>query len=546
MNKIKVKLAIFLIILLGSTSFQSIQAAPTVVEKFEVVDHWFPNVRMYPIIVLAEYNNGVYERRPNRAGLPDGILAYCFDRSRQYPLTKDLFGYRDGEEFFSPLKEINNYSIKGKVINGDMLRAILLNGFPMKSVADLQAATGITGLDEDMALWATQYAIWHYTNGASLNDWRGQHYPPTPAGEDLFNYYISLAPIGPTYTEADVDVYDQQLSFDANDNLVVSVSYKATEKNYDGTVILPSVQLDNATEARYPKATVVESTYTNPSLNSKTITITIADGDYDDTASNVDIGLQFMMRQSVNDVFITSSVKYINDIQDFGAVAVNVLDVQRNVLLNFKLPVSPTPAPTATSTPAPTATATPTPTPAPTAAPTPTATPTPTPTATPTPTPTATPTATATATPTPAPTAIATPTSTEEPERGVEPTATPTLTPTEEPGPVEEPTATLTPTPTEEPGRVEEPTATPTLTVESEWVEEPAPMPTLTPAPTPTEKTERVEEPTPTPFERTNVNEEISVLPKTGEESKTIFYIIGAVFIVGGLWLFRRDRMGRG
>ncbi|MFF2019683.1 TQXA domain-containing protein [Paenibacillus sp. NPDC058177] len=538
MNKIKVKLAIFLIILLGSTSFQSIQAAPTVVEKFEVVDHWFPNVRMYPIIVLAEYNNGVYERRPNRAGLPDGILAYCFDRSRQYPLMKYLAGYREGEEFFSPLKEINNYTIKGKVINGDMLRAILLNGFPMKSVADLQAATGITGLDEDMALWATQYAIWHYTNGASLNDWRGQHYPPTPAGEDLFNYYISLAPIGPTYTEADVDVFDQQLSFDANDNLVVSVSYKATEKNDDGTVILPSVQLDSATEARYPNATVVESTYTNPSLNSKTITITIADGDYDDTASNVDIGLQFMMRQSVNDVFITSSVRYINDIQDFGAVAANVLDVQRNVLLNFKLPVSPTPAPTATATatPAPTATATATPTPTPTA--TPTATPAPTATPTATPAPTATPTAT------PAPTAIATPTPTEEPERVEEPTATPTLTPTEEPGRVEEPTATPMLTPTEEPGRVEEPTATPTLTptVESEWVEEP----TATATPTPTEEPGRVEEPTPTPLEPTNVNEKITVLPKTGEESKTLFYIIGAVFIVAGLWLFRRDSMGRG
>ncbi|MFE4713218.1 TQXA domain-containing protein [Paenibacillus sp. NPDC056722] len=534
MNKIKVKLAIFLIILLGSTSFQSIQAAPTVVEKFEVVDHWFPNVRMYPIIVLAEYNNGVYERRPNRAGLPDGILAYCFDKSRQYPLTKDLFGYRAGEEFFSPLKEINNYTIKGKVINGDMLRAILLNGFPMKSVADLQAATGITGLDEDMALWATQYAIWHYTNGASLNDWRGQHYPPTPAGEDLFNYYISLAPIGPTYTETDVDVFDQQLSFDANDNLVVSVSYKATEKNDDGTVILPSVQLDTATEARYPNATVVESTYTNPSLNSKTITITIADGDYDDTASNVDIGLQFMMRQSVNDVFITSSVRYINDIQDFGAVAANVLDVQRNVLLNFKLPVSPTPAPTATATatPAPTATAT--------ATATPTATPAPTATPTATPAPTATPTAT------PAPTAIATPTPTEEPERVEEPTATPTLTPTEEPGRVEEPTATPMLTPTEEPGRVEEPTATPTLTptVESEWLEEP----TATATPTLTEEPGRVEEPTPTPtpLEPTNVNEKITVLPKTGEESKSLFYIIGAVFIVAGLWLFRRDSMGRG
>ncbi|MFE4713221.1 LPXTG cell wall anchor domain-containing protein [Paenibacillus sp. NPDC056722] len=111
-------------------------------------------------------------------------------------------------------------------------------------------------------------------------------------------------------------------------------------------------------------------------------------------------------------------MRYIDDIQDFGAIAVNVLDVQRNVLLNFKLPVPTTPAPT--------------------------------------------------------------------------------------------------------------PTATPT------------------PAPTPTEEPGRVEEPTPTPFETTNVNEEITVLPKTGEESKTLFYIIGAVFIVAGLWLFRRDSMGRG
>ncbi|WP_214627003.1 TQXA domain-containing protein [Paenibacillus agaridevorans] len=451
MNKLKVKLTIFLIILLGSTSFQFIQAAPAVVEKFEVVEHWFPDVRMYPIIVLAEYNNGVYERRPNGAGLPDGILAYCFDRSRDYPLTNDLHGYRAGEEFFSPLKDINNYSINGRAIDGDALRAILLNGFPTKSVADLQAATGITGLDEDMALWATQFAIWHYTNGADLDDWRGQHYPPTPAGEDLFNYYISLDPIGPTYTEADVDVFDRQLSFDENDNLVVSASYKATETNDDGTVILPSVQLDSATEARYPNATVVESTYNNASLDSRTITITIAKGDYDDTALDVDIGLQFMMGQSVNDVFITSSVGYVDDIQDLGAVAATVLDVQRNVLLKFNIPVPPTPTPT----PTPTLTSTPTP--------------------------------------------------------------TPTPTPTEKPELVEEPT----PTPTEEPEPVEEPT------------------------PTPTEEPEPVEEPT--PFEPTIETVEINVLPKTGEASKVVFYVVGAVFIVVALWLLRRrDSVGRG
>src|SRR5690349_3788965 len=113
MNNIKVKLTVFLIILLGSTPFQFIQAAPTVVEKFEVVDYWYPdhNVPMYPILVLAEYNNGVYEQRPNGPGLPDGILAYCFDRSRAYPLMNNLTGYRADEEFFSPLEEINNYSI---------------------------------------------------------------------------------------------------------------------------------------------------------------------------------------------------------------------------------------------------------------------------------------------------------------------------------------------------------------------------------------------------------------------------------------------------
>ncbi|GGG78619.1 thioester domain-containing protein [Paenibacillus radicis (ex Gao et al. 2016)] len=417
MNNVKVKLAVLLIILLGSTSFQFVQAAPAAVDKFEVVDHWFPDVRMYPIIVLAEYNNGVYERRPNGAGLPAGILAYCFDRSREYPLTNDLFGYRTGEEFYSPLKEMSNYLIKGKVIDGDRIRAVLLNGFPTKSVADLQATTGITGLDEDMALWATQYAIWHYTNGADLNEWRNQYYPPTLAGEDLYNYYISLDPIGPTYTETDVDVFDQKLSFDANDNLVVSVSYRATEKNYDGTVILPSVQLDSATAARYPNATVVESTYNNVRPDSSTITITVANGDYDASASKVDIGLQFMMRQSVNDVFITSSARYVDDTQDLGAVAVHVLDVQKNVLLNFNIPVQSTPTPTPKDEPERVEEATPMPMPTPT------------------------------------------PTPKEEP----------TPMPTEEPKPVEEPTPT--PAPAEEPKPVEEPTPTPSEpTIEKEKI----------------------------------------------------------------------------
>ncbi|WP_036718767.1 LPXTG cell wall anchor domain-containing protein, partial [Paenibacillus sp. JCM 10914] len=85
-------------------------------------------------------------------------------------------------------------------------------------------------------------------------------------------------------------------------------------------------------------------------------------------------------------------------------------------------------------------------------------------------------------------------------------------------------------TPTEEPELVEEPTPT----EEPELAEEP----------TPTKEPELAEEPT--PFEPTNEKVEINVLPKTGEESKALFYVAGSVFIVAALWLLRRDSIGRG
>ncbi|MFB9750158.1 LPXTG cell wall anchor domain-containing protein [Paenibacillus hodogayensis] len=38
----------------------------------------------------------------------------------------------------------------------------------------------------------------------------------------------------------------------------------------------------------------------------------------------------------------------------------------------------------------------------------------------------------------------------------------------------------------------------------------------------------------------------VPVLPETGEESKALFYVTGAVFIVAALWLLRRDSVSRG
>ncbi|RXZ83802.1 hypothetical protein EBB07_05320 [Paenibacillaceae bacterium] len=47
----------WVLILLGSTPFQFIQAAPTVDEKFEVIEYWYPDVLMYPSWIYAGVEN---------------------------------------------------------------------------------------------------------------------------------------------------------------------------------------------------------------------------------------------------------------------------------------------------------------------------------------------------------------------------------------------------------------------------------------------------------------------------------------------------------
>ncbi|XID90355.1 Cys-Gln thioester bond-forming surface protein [Paenibacillaceae bacterium WGS1546] len=354
MKKTRAILVAFCLFLFSSVSTQLVQSASPDEEKYRFEGNWVPYPGNPPLIILSENVNGTFEKKPNGGGLPDGILAYCFDMTKQYPW------HDPGKNMFLPLNDINNYYDNDQA---EMLRAILLNGFPVKSVEELESAAGVTGLNQGMALRTTQYAIWTFTNGWSLEAWKwlgespGEPGGPTPQEEVLFNYLIELTPVPSTFQEADVILFNQQSSLDANKNLVLSISYKATEKNFDGTVIWPSARLDSATISKYPNASVTEATY-NPSPDSATLTITIPNGDFDNQASDIEIGLEFALGQAVNDLFAIPPVPPAippaapeDEIQVLGAVTVNVMDLQKNALVNFSIPVPPTPPGGGTSPP---------------------------------------------------------------------------------------------------------------------------------------------------------------------------------------------------
>lgn len=120
-------------------------------------------------------------------GTPDA-WAYCIEhdvssRSNIDAIVADFTDFLGDNHFVDS-------AVQGKVL------WVLANGYPALSLSALETATGITGLTENDAIEATQFAIWRYTDLSWDADWDWE----TTNSEAVYRYLINGANNSPVLT----------------------------------------------------------------------------------------------------------------------------------------------------------------------------------------------------------------------------------------------------------------------------------------------------------------------------------------------------------
>ncbi|MGR6999513.1 thioester domain-containing protein [Yinghuangia aomiensis] len=78
--------------------------------------------------------------------------------------------------------------------DGGKVKWILLNSYPTKTVEQLKAATGASGLDESEAGAATQAAIWHFSDHSDLDPGAGKNDPDV---KKVYDWLVQNAKVEP-------------------------------------------------------------------------------------------------------------------------------------------------------------------------------------------------------------------------------------------------------------------------------------------------------------------------------------------------------------
>ena len=450
---------------------------------------------------------------PN-AGWGDGSP----DELMKVAIGPDKYAYvycvEPGTEYFTTDKkpkanmsvgDWSEYKSKGKIpvaITSDTQRQeaaqwITENGYPSKSLDQLESESGIKNLTKEEAISATRFSLLHYVDGRELdkvNQFIGDGRPAPAASpeaakavRDLYGYLT-----GPKNTGAPLD----------SDKKVAKVT--VTGPSGTGVAGQPVGPIRfGGSEKTLPL------TVSDPASDWE---IVDADGnaiDKDKAPVGKDLYLKVPADAPAGSATISTSMKKSNlsgkvlfeksgEKHGQTTVIIDSDDSESSASVSVSWDAAQKPTPTPSETPS----VTPTPTPSNTPSVTPSATPTPSVTPTPTPTPSATPTPSDTPTPepspclpgdtsegciTPAPTPSDTPTPSVTPTPSDTPTPTPSNTPSVTPTPSDTPSATPTPTPTpcvpgeggtdENGNPCNTPTPTPSAT--------PTPSDTPTPEPTP-------------------------------------------------------------
>ena len=452
---------------------------------------------------------------PN-AGWGDGSP----DELMKVAIGPDKYAYvycvEPGTEYFTTDKEPkanmsvgdwSEYKFKGKIpvaITSDTQRQeaaqwITENGYPSKSIDQLESESGIKNLTKEEAISATRFSLLHYVDGRELdkvNQFIGDGRPAPAASpeaakavRDLYGYLT-----GPKNTGAPLDSNKKvaQVTVSGPSGTGVAgqpvgpIRFGGSEKTLPLTVSDPAsdweiVDADgNAIDKA--KAPVGKDLYLKVPADAPAGSATIST-----SVKKSNLSGKVLIEKSGEKHGQTTVIIDSDDSESSASVSVSWDVAQKPTPTPSETPsVTPTPTPSNTPSETPSATPTPSDTPTPTPSDTPSATPTPSDTPTPEPTPCL-PGDTSEGCITPAPTPSDTPTPSVTPTPSDTPTPTPSNTPSVTPTPSDTPSATPTPTPTpcvpgeggtdENGNPCNTPTPTPSAT--------PTPSDTPTPEPTP-------------------------------------------------------------
>ena len=467
---------------------------------------------------------------PN-AGWGDGSP----DELMKVAIGPDKYAYvycvEPGTEYFTTDKEPkanmsvgdwSEYKFKGKIpvaITSDTQRQeaaqwITENGYPSKSIDQLESESGIKNLTKEEAISATRFSLLHYVDGRELdkvNQFIGDGRPAPAASpeaakavRDLYGYLT-----GPKNTGAPLDSNKKvaQVTVSGPSGTGVAgqpvgpIRFGGSEKTLPLTVSDPAsdweiVDADgNAIDKA--KAPVGKDLYLKVPADAPAGSATIST-----SVKKSNLSGKVLIEKSGEKHGQTTVIIDSDDSESSASVSVSWDAAQKPTPTPSETPsVTPTPTPSNTPSETPSATPTPSDTPTPTPSDTPSATPTPSDTPTPEPTPCL-PGDTSEGCITPAPTPSDTPTPSVTPTPSDTPSATPTpsVTPSDTPSATPTPSDTPTPEPTPcLPGDTSEDCITPAPTPSDTPTPSVTPTPSATPTPTPSTTPSETPSATPTP-----------------------------------------------
>ena len=380
------------------------------------------------------------------------------------------------------------------------------NGYPSKSIDQLESESGIKNLTKEEAISATRFSLLHYVDGRELDkvnqfigDGRSAPAASPEAAKAVRDLYGYLT--GPKNTGAPLDSNKKvaQVTVSGPSGTGVAgqpvgpIRFGGSEKTLPLTVSDPAsnweiVDADgNAIDKA--KAPVGKDLYLKVPADAPAGSATISA-----SVKHSNLSGKLLFEKIRRDHAQTTVIIDSDDSESSASVSVSWDAAQKPTPTPSETPsVTPTPTPSNTPSVTPSATPTPSVTPTPTPSDTPSATPTPSDTPTPEPSPCL-PGDTSEGCITPAPTPSDTPTPSVTPTPSDTPTPTPSNTPSETPSAT--PTPSVTPTPSDTPT----PEPSPCLPGDtSEGCITPAPTPSDTPTPTPSDTPSATPTPSDTP-----------------------------------------------
>ncbi len=167
------------------------------------------------------------------------------------------------------------------------VRAIVLQSYPSLTIEALRQACHINDLTKGDAIAATQMAIWHYTNGESLNNYNSLNV------KALYNWLIALDGVAPTATTVGTIDLQSTSGYDAATKTgTVTFRFKSDALNADNTKVALQYSFDKNIQTQYG------ATVSAPSVADGWTTVVVSGLPKDASFSMSVRGVQTMMKDA--------------------------------------------------------------------------------------------------------------------------------------------------------------------------------------------------------------------------------------------------------